>query len=170
MRKIALAAAALACTCAACGSARTIEPKSVPGLVLQPKDLPSWTRFQNDAGTVADAGILASKDRNGAGIARFRSTRGILVSRVDLYRNASAAHAVFAKLQSQTAGGVRPIPTPALGDEHVGYVTGETLLLKSIFWRRANAIGSIVVEGRDVAKPDADALATTMDARMKAAG
>jgi hypothetical protein len=159
--------------CAACGSAsHTLAAKSLPHLVLQRGDLPGWTRFQNDAGTAADAGVLGARKRTGAWIARYRSPSGIVVSRIDLYGSAADAKAVFAQLQSAASAGtaVRSIPTPSVGDERVGYLAGTSLKLESIFWRRANAIGSIVVQGREVAKPDAAALSEKVDGRMKAGG
>ena len=167
MRRLVPFVSLLALAAACGGSAHRLDPKALPTVVLQPRDLPAWTRFENDPGLVADAGFLGSRDRTGAWIARFRSPRGIVVSRVDLYRTASAAGAVFEKLQSHVETNVRSLPTPALGDERVGYVTGSSLKLESIFWRRANAIGSIVVEGRDPRAVPAGALATTMDERLR---
>jgi hypothetical protein len=170
---LSLVAAVSVVACAACGgSSHTLEPKSLPRLVLQPAELPGWTRFENDAGTAADAGVLGSRDRNGAWIARYRSPSGVVVSRIDLYRSSADAKRVFSQLRAQASlgTGVRPVATPSVGDERVGYLAGSVLRFKSIFWRRANAIGSVVVQGRDVSKPDAGALAQTVDGRMKAAG
>ena len=173
MRKLSLVAVVAVVACAACGSSsHAVDPKSLPQLVLQPADLPSWTRFENDAGTAADAGVLGSHNRTGAWIARYRSPSGVVVSRVDLYRSSSDAKDVFSQLRSEASSGsaVRSVPTPPVGDERVGYLTGTLQMLRTIFWRRANAIGSIVVQGRDVSKPDAGALSEKVDARMKAAG
>jgi hypothetical protein len=159
--------------CAACGSSsHTLDPKSLPRLVLQPADLRGWTRFENDAGTVGDAGVLGSRDRNGAWIARYRSPRGVVVSRIDLYRSSADAKRLFSQLRAQASlgTGVQQIATPSVGEERVGYVTGTSLKLKTVFWRRTNAIGSIVVQGRDVANPDAGRLAQMVDGRMKTAG
>jgi hypothetical protein len=170
VRRLALALL-VAAGCAACGSSSSSLPaKALPRIVLQPADLAGWTRFQNDAGTAADAGFLGSSDRSGVWIARYRSGKGVVVSRVDLYQSAGAARDVFKTAKTPTANrGVQHLDTPALGDERVGYSTRTSLSVETIFWRRANAIGSIVVEGRDIGRTDAGALASTVDGRMKSA-
>jgi len=163
---IALAALVLGAA-SACGSARTLSAASLPQSVLQPRDLKGWSRFEADAGTRADTGFLGSSDRTGVWIARYRKAGGIIVSRVDLYGSSKAAHEVFATLQSHVGGtNVGVLPTPKIGDERVGYTTRSTPKLDSIFWRRANAIASVAVQGSG---PSAAALATRVDARIKAA-
>jgi hypothetical protein len=154
--------------CAGCGggSARQLAAASLPRVVLQPGDVPSWTRFENDSGTAADAGALGGRDRIGVWIARYRSSRGVLVSRIDLYRNADAAHTAFKRLGAQAVGnGIAALSTPRLGDERVGFTVGTTLIFDSIFWRRANAILSVVLQAPDAKVQEASRLAAQEDAR-----
>jgi hypothetical protein len=169
VRRLAPAGAAILLLCAACGgsSARQFAAASLPRIVLQPADVPSWTRFENDSGTAADTGSLGSRDRIGVWIARYRSSQGVVVSRIDLYRSAGAAHDAFKRLGTQAVGnGVAPLPTPPhLGDERVGYTVGTTLIFDSIFWRRANAVLSVVLQEPDAKAGEASRLAEQEDAR-----
>jgi hypothetical protein len=153
--------------CTACGASRTLSAASLSRVVLQPRDLAGWSRFQADAGTRADTGFLGSSDRTGVWIARYRRGSGIVVSRVDLYRSAKAAHTVFDALKSRVAGtDVGLLATPKVGEERVGYAISSTAKLKSIFWRRANAIASLAVQGNAINPVD---LASRADARLRAA-
>ncbi len=164
---IAVATLVLAAGTACGGTGPTLAVAKLSRVVLQPKDLPGWDRFEADAGTRADTGFLGSPDRRGVWIARYRSGAGIVVSRVDLYRSAKAAHKVYDALQGRaTSNTLRPLTLPPLGDERVGYATRSTVTLDSIFWRRANAIASLVVQGSRVS---ATALANREDALIRAA-
>jgi hypothetical protein len=159
----AVAAMLVVVVAAGCGSAATLSQKDVQRAVLQPADLPGWTRFENDPGTNADVGALGSSDRIGAWISRFRNGKGIVVSRVDVYRSKGAAHTIYARLVGEIGSSARAIATPSLGDERAGYAVSSTVKLESLFWRRANAIGSIVVQG---GVANAGKLATRQDSRI----
>lgn len=168
VRRLVPAGAAVLLLCAGCGgsSARQFAAGSLPRIVLQPADVPAWTRFQNDSGTAADTGSLGSRDRVGTWIARYRSSQGVIVSRVDLYRSTGAAHNAFARLDAQAVGnGVAPLATPRLGDERAGYTVGTTLIFDSIFWRRSNAILSVVLQKPAAKAGEANRLAEREDAR-----
>jgi hypothetical protein len=164
MKGVAVLTAAGVVMLAGCGSQAMLNPKRLPQVVLQPSDLPGWTRFQSDPGTEADAGELGSRDRTGDWIARYRRAASIVVSRVDIYENAGAAHDVFKQLQD--TNGALPLRVPALGSERVGYSVGSTTPTSVVFWRRANAIGSVVVQG---VGPAAVALAAREDGRIRKA-
>jgi hypothetical protein len=145
--------AALAAVLAGCGSHhQTLRPDSLSSVVLHQGDLPGWTRFQNDPGTAADAGALASRERTGDWIARFRRAASIVVSRVDIYKGSKAAHAAFENVSSRSDGnGVLHLKVPALGDERAGYAVRGPSPVTVIFWRRGNAVGSLVAQGRGIA-------------------
>lgn len=152
---------------AGCGAQHSLAPGRLSQVVLQPSDLHGWLRFQDDPGTAADAGELGSRDRTGDWIARYRRGAGVVVSRVDIYRNAAAAHDVFGHLRGQAGtNGVRPLSVPVLGNERLGYRVGGSQPVAAVFWRRANAIGSIVVQGRG---PAAASLAQREDAKISRA-
>src|SRR5436305_6655563 len=95
------------------GGTKTLSAASLSDVVLQPRDLAGWNRFEADAGTRADTGFLGSNDRTGVWIARYRRGAGIVVSRVDLYRSAKAAHKIFDAFQTRAAGtNISPLTTP----------------------------------------------------------
>jgi len=152
---------------AGCGSQHTLAPGRLPQVVLQPSDLRGWMRFQDDPGTAADAGELGSRDRTGDWIARYRRGASVVVSRVDIYRNGHAAHDVFGHLSGEAGtNGVRALTVPPLGDERLGYRVAGAQPVTAIFWRRANAIGSVIVEGPG---PPATPLAEREDAKISRA-
>jgi hypothetical protein len=119
VKRTAAVLAVLAALLAGCGSGhRMLRPDDLSGVVLRKADLPGWTRFQSDPGTAADAGALGSRDRTGDWIARFRRAAAIVVSRVDIYRSSSAAHAAFANVTSSSgANGAQQLKVPPLGEE-----------------------------------------------------
>lgn len=167
MRYSAPVLAAVVALLAGCGGQHSLAPGRLSQVVLQPSDLHGWTRFQDDPGTAADAGQLGSRDRTGDWIARYRRGAAVVVSRVDIYRNAAAAHDVFGNLRGQAGpNGVRPLAVPVLGDERLGYRVGGLQPVAAVFWRRANAIGSIVVQGHG---PAAAPLAQREDAKINGA-
>jgi len=168
VKRTAAVLAALAALAAGCGSHHgTLRPDSLSSVVLRPGDLPGWTRFQDDPGTAADAGALASRDRTGDWIARFRRSASIVVSRVDIYKTSSAAHAAFENVSSRSsANGVQRLTVPPLGDERAGYAVRGPSPVSVVFWRRANAIGSLIVQGRG---PAAAPLARREDDRIEQA-
>jgi hypothetical protein len=171
---------------AACGGGRraTLTQKQLGSLVLQTKDLPTFSQFEDGPQGRADADIGARGDparfgRLGGWIARYRRTSGglatrgplVVVSRADLFPAAAKAKDdldAYATAYAQLGG--RKLDAPTLGDGAVAYSFGSSAdNFFLVAWRRDNATASVVVEGAHVRLADATALARQQDARIEAA-
>jgi len=166
---------------------RRIAEDQLPGLVLQPADLPSFSQFGLGRQVTADAHAGPRKDstrfgRLGGWIARFRPSNAavrsgplVVESRADLFPSVSAADqdldAYNAEYETTVArSGGKKLADPAVGDESRAFTFGSGAdFFYVIVWRTANSTASVLVEGSAVTLEDALALATKQAARISAA-
>lgn len=137
-------------------------------LVLQPEDLPAFTRFDEGALAIADAPTGERADperfgRVGGWKARYRRpgsarTRGPLVveSRADLFASSGGAgkelDAHRDELHALRSAGAEVIALERLGDEAVALTPGAgdapgSVVLCTIVWRSRNVSASLTTNG-----------------------
>jgi hypothetical protein len=152
-----------AVACAGCGG-HTEQKLSLGGLgqtVLQPRDLPAFEQFADNAQTASDAHAGPRNDptrfgRTGGWIARYHRTtsvpKGPLVveSRTDLFPSSGDAGKDLDAYRDEYAGypGSRVTGRPQVGDDAVAYTFGSgSDRFAIVAWRFANATASVLVEG-----------------------
>lgn len=189
MRRALSALALLALVVGGCArDGAGFAPDELPGLVLQPADVPrGFFRFDEGRlaaadmppGDRADAGRFG---REGGWKARYRrnassATRGPLVieSRVDVFEDADGARRDFDALEAELRATAQLLAAPQLGEEaaaaRVEQASLEPVETFVVAWRESNAVAALTVNGfaagLDVA--DAVALARRQQERLAAA-
>jgi hypothetical protein len=183
MRKVlALGACLLAAGCGHGGGNR-IERARLPGLVLQPRDLPAGlVRFDEGSLAIADAhpGPRANParfGREGGWKARYRGRRLVVESRVDLFGSGEGAGRDLRAYREELETGVpgsgatlTMLEAPELGGGAVAarLVQGPAAIV-TVAWREANATASVAAQGMNVSLGEVVELAGKQEARLEAA-
>lgn len=162
-----LVVVALALSVAACGgNGHDVQAKELPRLVLQPADLPGFTRFDVGPLVFGDARPGPRRDperfgRERGWKARFKrsgsaSTPGPLVveSRVDVFEGEAGARRDLDAYRAEfgRTAGARAVAPPQVGERAVAMTLRQALGRVSvrfftIAWRDGNATASVTVSG-----------------------
>lgn len=152
--------AAIALTVVSLASAQSPNPTL---LVLQPADVPQWVKAQGGPkassdsifGTTAVRGRLASAESFYVGEDLGGGLPFFLVSRADLYRDATAAHQAYLAASAELArrsgssGSAVPVGQEARAFASLG-------LPDEVVWRHGNVLAFISADGRGPGTDDMD--------------
>jgi len=173
------------------GGKATVSRAELSGSVLQPKDIgPGWSQFAEGKQVRVDAHAGPRSDSTRFGrvegwIARYRRLAAagpgpaVVESRADLFKDTGGAKKDLDAYRKELSAGipgsgatVRLLHAPRIGEGTVaGRLRQGSLVFLTVAWRRANATGSITVEGRAATTGLADALVLVrrQDRRLAAA-
>ena len=186
-RAAVLALTAVLLVVAGCGGNEEIDASRLPGLVLQPGDVPGFSQFDAGRQGLADLPSGQRSDeqrfgREGGWKARYRrpgspSTRGPLVieSRADVFESGDGAEKELEAVAKELARSGEPVEAPELGDASVAATMTQQALADvrfyTIAWRWRNVAAMIVVQGFEgrLELDDAVELARKQQRRMERA-